>query len=83
MCGNINDETNCLDRATDCNAVYTGLNCTKPDGTACHAGDSGCTCESFSFDHCADKTAQTGRIVVQNSAGQWLDASSLITHAVR
>jgi hypothetical protein len=53
VCAHINDETNCLGR-TDCSASYTGLNCTTTNGTACHSGDSGCTCESFVFATCGD-----------------------------
>ena len=78
-CKNINDETDCLSRANDCSATYTGLNCTKADGTACHSGDSGCTCESFVFATCADKTASTGRLV-QDARGRMLDASQLMLH---
>ena len=54
VCSNINDEQDCLAR-TDCGAVYTGINCKKADGTACHAGDTGCTCASFVFNSCATK----------------------------
>ncbi len=51
VCAVLNTETNCLGRA-DCTAVYAGQNCTRPDGSACTMGDTGCTCETFSFDHC-------------------------------
>ncbi len=50
-CVEVFDEATCLGRA-DCGAVYTGLNCTKPDGSACQSGDSGCTCEDFVFAAC-------------------------------
>lgn len=55
VCSHINDETDCLGR-TDCSGIYDGLNCTKPDGTACHSGDTNCTCTSYIFAGCAAKT---------------------------
>jgi hypothetical protein len=57
VCANINDEQDCLAR-TDCAAVYTGINCKKPDGTACHAGDTNCTCASFQFNSCTSKVGK-------------------------
>jgi Cys-rich repeat protein len=54
VCANINDEADCLGR-TDCGATYTGIDCTKPDGTACKSGDTGCTCASFVFATCVSK----------------------------
>ena len=54
VCEHINDETDCLGR-TDCGASYTGINCHKADGTACHSGDTGCTCQSFEFAKCTTK----------------------------
>lgn len=56
VCANINDESDCLDR-TDCAASYTGINCHKPDGSACHTGDTDCTCSGFQFSRCSDRTA--------------------------
>ena len=44
---------------TNYRAVYTGINCKKPDGTACHAGDTNSTCASFVFNSCAAKTGQS------------------------
>ena len=35
-----------------CEPLYSGLECTDPDGGACVAGDSGCTCETFEFTSC-------------------------------
>jgi len=55
VCEHINDEADCLDRTSDCLAEYTGINCHKADGTACHSGDTGCTCQSFSFAKCVTK----------------------------
>lgn len=57
-CANIGNEVDCLaDSGANgrCVAVYRGINCTKPDGSACQAGDTGCTCESFKFDVCEAK----------------------------
>lgn len=64
-CTSINDETDCLARQ-DCAATYTGINCHKPDGSACHSGDTNCTCQSFSFAKCTDK--QLARVVTQDGA---------------
>jgi hypothetical protein len=55
VCEHIDDEYNCLSRTTDCSASYTGLNCHKADGSACHSGDTGCTCQSFEFAKCTTK----------------------------
>jgi len=67
-CTELGHEDDCLGRKTDCSAVYTGLNCKKPDGSACHAGDTGCTCASFVFNSCAAKG--TAAQVVIDSAGR-------------
>jgi hypothetical protein len=53
-CPDINDEPDCLAR-TDCQATYTGLDCTTSGGSACQAGDSGCTCASYQFASCQTK----------------------------
>ncbi len=50
-CEVLNTETDCLARA-ECSAVYNGQNCTRPDGSSCTMGSSGCTCTSFTFDEC-------------------------------
>jgi hypothetical protein len=51
-CGVLNTEGLCLARA-ECAPVYSGQNCTNPStGLSCTMGQSGCTCETFSFDHC-------------------------------
>lgn len=65
-------ESDCLGVA-GCGAVYNGINCTNADGTACQAGDAGCTCESFSFDECRSQT--TDRTVV-DSLGRHVDLGS-------
>lgn len=51
VCDRINTEASCLARS-ECNAVYSGQNCRRTDGTACRAGDTGCTCESYTFSAC-------------------------------
>jgi hypothetical protein len=74
-CNRLQQENECLARATtvpeqpppDCSAVYTGINCTKPDGSACQAGDSGCTCADFRFNSCTTRTSakpdKSGKVV--------------------
>jgi len=65
-CSVINDETDCLGRA-DCSAVYTGIDCTKSDGSACHAGDTDCTCKSYEFNSCQDRTISAQRVLVDST----------------
>lgn len=71
-CANLGHENDCLGRATgagaDCSAVYTGLNCTKSDGTACTSGSTGCTCTDFRFNSCTTRQA-SGKKVFQTSLG--------------
>ena len=69
-CKALEHEDDCLARTGDCSAVYTGNNCKKSDGTACHAGDTGCTCATFTFNSCTTKgvgfretTSSTGELV--------------------
>lgn len=50
-CSAYQHEADCFG-AGGCSASYTGINCRKPDGSACQAGDTGCTCESFRFASC-------------------------------
>ena len=54
-CGHIGDESSCLARM-DCAETVNGINCKKGDGTACQAGDTGCTCDSYVFASCTDAT---------------------------
>jgi hypothetical protein len=77
-CSHLQHEDDCLNRNQTCSAVYTGINCHKPDGSACHAGDTDCTCDSFEFHGCTDKSA--GARVFQNSAGQWVDGDAYFQH---
>ena len=53
-CSHINDETDCLSRS-DCSAIYNGIDCTKPDGSSCHTGDTDCTCQTYVFASCDAK----------------------------
>ena len=50
-CEAIHNENACSAR-TDCDAVYNGINCRRPDGAVCRAGDAQCVCESFNFASC-------------------------------
>jgi hypothetical protein len=54
-CADINDQADCLARG-DCSAVYTGIDCTVPDGSTCQAGDTECTCASYVFTSCDSKS---------------------------
>lgn len=51
VCEHIIDSASCTAR-TDCSQVVNGINCKKPDGTACQAGDTNCTCDSYVFASC-------------------------------
>jgi hypothetical protein len=70
-CSALQHEDDCLARASDCSAVYTGNNCQKSDGSACHAGDTGCTCATFSFNSCSTKSV--GMQVTRSSTGSFVD----------
>ena len=50
-CSHINDQASCAAR-TDCAQTVNGINCKKSDGTACQAGDTGCSCDSYVFASC-------------------------------
>jgi hypothetical protein len=53
ICEHYQSEAACFDPNNgSCTASYTGINCTKADGSACQSGDTGCTCESFRFASC-------------------------------
>ena len=75
-CAAIEHEADCLGRSTDCSTVYTGHGCHKANGTACHAGDTGCTCTSFTFDSCEDK-GMSARLFI-DSNGVRVDAASYL-----
>jgi hypothetical protein len=53
-CAAFQYESDCLNPSDTgtCSAVYTGINCHKPDGSSCHDGDTDCTCQSFQFFAC-------------------------------
>lgn len=53
-CSEINDQQDCLARS-DCGATYSGIDCTTPNGAACTAGDTDCTCVSYVFASCTTK----------------------------
>ena len=55
-CSALDNQPDCSARIDDCAIVSTGLNCKKPDGTLCQAGDVNCTCESFIFNSCEART---------------------------
>ncbi|HEU0029042.1 MAG TPA: hypothetical protein VFQ53_00325 [Kofleriaceae bacterium] len=78
-CAALTHEPDCLARTADCRAVYTGINCTKPDGTQCNAGDTNCTCESFKFNSCESRSARlSGESQLYfDSAGNPLTVQSL------
>jgi len=63
VCSSLQHEDDCLTRSADCSAVYNGHGCHKPDGTACKAGDTDCTCDSFTFASCENKTVNATRII--------------------
>ncbi|HEY1553794.1 MAG TPA: hypothetical protein VGF94_03115 [Kofleriaceae bacterium] len=50
-CAVINDEADCTAR-TDCQPVYTGIDCTDSSGKTCTSGDTGCTCATFQYNSC-------------------------------
>lgn len=52
VCGHLQHQEDCAGRNEDCKQVFIGINCTKPDGTACNMGDANCTCQSFKYDRC-------------------------------
>jgi hypothetical protein len=62
VCTAFQHEADCLARTADCASVYTGHDCTKPNGDACHAGDVDCKCKTFTFAACALKVNGVGRI---------------------
>lgn len=74
-CDALQFEADCLADNGRCAAVYTGINCQKPDGTACQAGDANCTCESFRYNSC-ETGGGNARVVVDGNGNQ-LDLQSL------
>jgi hypothetical protein len=50
-CASLTDETSCTARS-DCEAVYTGSDCT--------CDDSGCTCTTLTFERCEDLNSGSG-----------------------
>jgi len=74
-CAALKHEPDCLGRIADCSAVYTGIGCTKPDGTQCNAGDTNCTCQSFNFNSCQTR-GPSSRMAV-DSVGNYQSIESL------
>jgi hypothetical protein len=56
-CSSLQHQDDCAARAADCTTVSEGHDCTKPDGSACQAGDTNCTCKTFTFQGCEVKAA--------------------------
>jgi hypothetical protein len=50
-CEQLPNGSDCAKRS-DCLSIYSGENCTRPDGLECEAGDRDCTCEVFDFARC-------------------------------
>lgn len=63
-CKAIQHEDDCNARTADCTAVSNGSDCKHTDGTACHTGDTGCTCASYVYVGCQDQTAGAGPIQI-------------------
>ncbi|MCX5741265.1 MAG: hypothetical protein NT062_02060 [Proteobacteria bacterium] len=76
-CGALSHEADCLNRASDCSAVYTGTGCHKPDGSACHAGDQNCLCSNFTFNSCDDRTAPRTSIIIDMMSKRHIDVSTM------
>lgn len=74
-CAALQHEADCLADNGRCAAVYTGINCQKPDGTACNAGDTNCTCQSFTYNSCAANGGSAK--VVEVSLGNFMSMESL------
>jgi Dickkopf-like protein len=74
-CTSLEHEADCLDRTAGCSAIYSGQNCHTPTGGACHAGDTNCTCSTFSFDRCVSRTANAAQLT-NDSNGNLIDISS-------
>jgi hypothetical protein len=70
-CAALQHEADCLGANTSCSSVYYGINCTTPGGTACTAGDANCTCQSFQYADCRDRTSSM--MVFENPAGTFTD----------
>lgn len=66
-CSSLQHQDDCSARAADCTTVSEGHNCTKPDGSACSAGDTNCQCQSFTYQSCEAKGASGSatRIIFQ------------------
>jgi hypothetical protein len=65
-CKSIQHADDCQARSADCTMVVNGLNCSQNgDGTTpCQAGQANCSCESYPFVSCEDRTAGLGPTLV-------------------
>lgn len=77
VCGQMQHEGDCLNRAADCTSVYTGNNCTNSTGATCTAGSTGCTCESFSYATCRTRTASAPAMSYQLDDGRFVNVFSI------
>ncbi|MBC7976405.1 MAG: hypothetical protein H7138_15650 [Myxococcales bacterium] len=63
ICKALQHEGDCITRNSDCTTVYNGQGCTTPDGSACRAGDTNCSCTSFTFAACENKGDNATRVI--------------------
>lgn len=54
-CVDLTVEASCVSAAA-CQPVYAGQDCRNPSGGECEAGDVDCTCATFSFAACVDRS---------------------------
>ncbi|HZJ62024.1 MAG TPA: hypothetical protein VFD36_00760 [Kofleriaceae bacterium] len=53
-CKALTHEADCKARSEDCRQVTIGVNCHRPDGSNCNAGDTNCICLENRFNGCDD-----------------------------
>ena len=53
LCEELATENACSARA-DCETLFTGINCTDPNGQSCTVAGANCTCERFVFRSCVE-----------------------------
>jgi hypothetical protein len=78
-CNALDNTNDCTARASDCAIVSTGHNCTTTGGQACVPGDTGCTCEFFTFAACETRTQSkpASSHWVRGRNGGYLDFASM------
>lgn len=52
-CSSYRYDSDCRNDAS-CSSAYTGTGCKKPDNSPCQAGDTDCTCATYTFASCQD-----------------------------